>query len=58
MPNYVYECSCGQTLEITHSIHDDPDIECNNCDSMMYRVMQGAHVSFKGAGFYSTDKND
>jgi putative FmdB family regulatory protein len=57
MPSYVYECECGQIYDVTHSIHEDPDIECDNCGGSMYRKMQGANVSFKGSGFYSTDKN-
>jgi putative FmdB family regulatory protein len=57
MPTYVYECACGQVIDLQHSIHEDPDIECDNCDSMMQRKVQGAYVTFKGTGFYSTDKN-
>jgi putative FmdB family regulatory protein len=57
MPNYVYECACGQVYDVTHSIHEDPDVECDNCGGTMERKMQGAYVAFKGSGFYSTDKN-
>lgn len=57
MPTYVYECACGKIIDLFHSIHDDPDIECDNCGSMMQRKPQGAYTQFKGSGFYSTDKN-
>lgn len=57
MPTYVYECACGQVFDVTHSIHVDPEVECDNCGSTMERKPQGAFVSFKGSGFYSTDKN-
>lgn len=58
MPSYVYGCECGQVLDITHSITEDPDIECNNCDSMMRRIPQSTTVTFGSGGFYTTDKND
>lgn len=56
MPTYSYECECGQILDITHSMFDEPDIECDNCDSMMRRKLSAPIVTFKGSGFYSTDK--
>lgn len=56
MPTYDYECACGQILEIQHSITDEPDIECNNCDGMMQRKISVPEIRFNGKGFYSTDK--
>lgn len=58
MPAYTYGCECGQVLDIIHSIMEDPDIECNNCDSMMHRIPQVTAVTFGSDGFYTTDKND
>lgn len=57
MPTYVYECACGQIFDVTHSIHEDPDVECDNCGGSMERKPQAAFAQFKGSGFYSTDKN-
>jgi putative FmdB family regulatory protein len=57
MPNYVYECVCGQVFDVTHSIHDDPDVECDNCGSTMERKPQAPAAQFRGSGFYSVDKN-
>ena len=57
MAMYTYECACGQVLEISHNITEDPEIECNNCDGMMYRkIVPIGGVSFKGSGFYKTDQ--
>ena len=56
MPIYTYECPCGQVLDINHPISETPDIECNNCDSMMHKVFGVAGIHFKGSGFYTTDK--
>lgn len=57
MPIYVYDCACGQVLDIFHSIAENPDIECNNCDSMMQRKIQNIRgVSFKGKGFAINDQ--
>jgi predicted nucleic acid-binding Zn ribbon protein len=41
------------------SIHaEEPtDIECAECGEPMRQVVGGVAVSFKGSGFYSTDKN-
>ena len=58
MPTYVYECPCGQIFDVTHSIHDDPDVECNNCGGYMMRKPQVLAVTFNGSGFYRTDKNN
>ncbi len=57
MPKYVYQCSdCRAQRELTHSIHEDPIIECYMCDDQfMYRVVQTAGVAFNGSGFYSND---
>ena len=57
MATYVYECACGQVYDVVHSIHEDPDVECDNCAGGMTRVPQAAATQFKGSGFYSTDKN-
>lgn len=58
MPTYVYECpGCGQVFDVTHSIHDDPEIDCDTCECTMRRKPQGAYAQFKGSGFYTTDKN-
>lgn len=57
MASYVYECACGQVYDVTHSIHEDPDVECDHCGGDMWRKPQGAFTQFKGSGFYSTDKN-
>jgi putative FmdB family regulatory protein len=57
MPLYVYECPCGQVFDVTHSIHEDPDVECDNCGGYMFRKPQPTVVTFNSGGFYSTDKN-
>ena len=58
MPTYVYECACGQIYDVVHSIHEDPDVECDNCQGGMYRKPSLSAVAFKGNGFYYTDKNN
>lgn len=56
MPVYTYECACGQVLDVTHSIFDEPEVDCDNCESTMQRVISAPNIQFKGPGFYSTDK--
>lgn len=55
MPNYTYQCKCGHKLDVTHSIHLDPEYKCPDCKVVMQRVPQTAAVQFKAGGFYSTD---
>lgn len=55
MPNYTYQCKCGHKLDVTHSIHLDPEYKCPDCKVVMQRVPQTASVQFKAGGFYSTD---
>ena len=56
MPAYTYECACGQVWDVRHSIHEEPEFECDNCGGAMERVIAAPAVQFKGSGFYSTDK--
>ena len=58
MPTYVYECPCGQIYDVQHSIHEDPDVECDYCGGGMERKPSFGAVTFKGTGFYYTDKNN
>ena len=55
MPTYVYECPCGQTYDVQHSIHEEPEIECQKCGGEMSRIPQRTSVTFSSPGFYSTD---
>jgi putative FmdB family regulatory protein len=58
MPTYSYECECGQVWDVVHSIHDDPELECDNCaGSMTRKISPISSIKFNGKGFYSTDKH-
>ena len=42
MPTYDYFCEkCDITIEVTHSIHDSPEVLCEKCNEKMRRVMSG-----------------
>ena len=56
MPTYLYACECGDSIEINHSIKDDPVIECAVCGEAMSRRVAEVSVKFRGSGFYSTEK--
>ena len=57
MPLYTYECTCEHTLEIHHSINEDPEIECPTCETnMQRRIGNIGGIRFNGTGFYSTDQ--
>jgi len=57
MATYEFEC-CGITQSITASIREQlPRPVCSICNGDMQRVYSPFGISFKGNGFYSTDKN-
>ena len=58
MPTYTYRCeNCGHQFDIHQSFADQPLKACPKCKKrMLYKVYQPAGVSFKGSGFYVTDK--
>ena len=38
MPRYDYKCSkCEHSFEVTHSIHEDPEIKCEKCKAISNR---------------------
>jgi putative FmdB family regulatory protein len=59
LPLYEYVCEAGHIRKEIRSIHaEEPtDIKCAECGEPMRQVVGGVAVSFKGSGFYSTDKN-
>ena len=58
MAYYDYKCQdCNTTTTINRSMtEDDPGYNCTTCNSVLTRVYSNVGVSFKGSGFYSTDK--
>jgi len=55
MPSYLYLCVCGDSTEVSHSIHLDPEVKCGDCGEEMQRRPQGAAIKFNAGGFYSVD---
>lgn len=58
MALYDYKCECGNSVEISHPMHWEPEVLCAKCTKVMRKVLFAAGVSFKGSGFYSTDKKN
>lgn len=57
MPVYEYRCElCGKTFDIQHSMTEHHSPACTDCVKPLKRVFRLAGVSFKGSGFYRTDK--
>lgn len=55
MPTYIYKCiKCSKQEEVVHSINSVYNDFCV-CGGEMKKVFYPAGISFKGAGFYSTD---
>ena len=58
MPTYEYRClGCGQQLEATQAMKDEPLTDCPSCGAtqLQRQISLGAGMIFKGAGFYDTD---
>lgn len=57
MPTYTYRCDeCGQ-FDWVHPITSVIDV-CPKCGSTdIHKVFNSVGISFKGGGFYSTEKN-
>ncbi len=58
MAYYDYRCQdCENTVTVSRGMtEDDPGYICDTCNSALTRVYSNVGVSFKGSGFYSTDK--
>ena len=58
MPLYEYVCDNEHKLVEIRSIHDDNEpTKCPECSEPLRQVIAGVSVSFKGSGFYATDRN-
>ena len=56
VPTYDYECrSCGNRIEVIHSMLDDGPSTCEVCGGALRRVIYPTGIIFKGSGFYKTD---
>lgn len=57
MPTYDYKCpACKSMIEVVHSIHDKPYMECKDCNlPMAIHISMKKGIHFKGSGFYETD---
>lgn len=52
MPIYDYLCcDCGTIKEVVHSIKEDPEVLCKECDEQMVRSISRVGVQFKGKGW-------
>lgn len=58
MPLYEYKCKdCDTSKIVSRSFSEsDPGYKCDTCNSNLIRVYSNVGVTFKGSGFYSTDK--
>ncbi|NBT46636.1 MAG: zinc ribbon domain-containing protein [Actinobacteria bacterium] len=55
---YDYVClNCDTSVEKERSINDaEPTYLCKDCGYRLQRVYTPAVISFKGGGFYTTDR--
>lgn len=57
MAFYDYKCStCGNKIEVRHSIKATPTIICEICGCVMLKLIsKNTSLEFVGNGFYETD---
>ena len=57
MPTYSYYCSkCDKTVNVMHSIMEDPELSCKICRSLMKRLVSGGSgTHYRGSGWFSKD---
>jgi putative FmdB family regulatory protein len=58
MAVYDYKCdACENVQEEMHGMKEMPEIKCNNCGSIMHKLISGGTgFILKGDGFYSTSQ--
>ncbi len=58
MPSYEYKCpECDIRFVVIRSILEkDPGYECETCKIQLNQVYSLGGITFKGSGFYRTDK--
>jgi putative FmdB family regulatory protein len=59
MPIYEFECKdcIDSRITVSWNINDNiPNYNCSICGHTMVRVYSAPAVTFKGTGFYKTDK--
>lgn len=57
MPTYDYKCkNCNEIFTLTHSFSDEEPKLCPECGNDMRKLFGAVPASFKGEGFYTTDK--
>jgi putative FmdB family regulatory protein len=57
MPTYEYRCrNCGHTFDVVQAMIDEPLTVCPVCGGELRKVFAPPAISFKGSGFYSTDR--
>jgi putative FmdB family regulatory protein len=58
VPSYIYQCENKHREEHTHSMTETPALTCDLCQTPMTRIPSAITTTFKGSGFYSTDKGN
>jgi putative FmdB family regulatory protein len=58
MPTYNYKCkNCDEIFTLIHPMSDDSEKKCITCDNTLVRKpMTDSRPTFKGEGFYTTDR--
>lgn len=59
MPTYVYNCkACNYDRDVRHGMQETPKIECEECDSIMKKVIRSSNFQLKGKGWFGKSKDN
>lgn len=57
MPTYDYQCpDCKDVHVVVHGFHEEISRDCPKCKVKLRKKFTAVPTSFKGEGFYTTDK--
>ena len=57
MPTYVYNCKeCNYDRDIKHGMTETPVIECEECNTVMKKVIRSTSFQLKGNGWFGKSK--
>ena len=57
MATFSYKCdNCNTEVKQIHSVNDNPEIFCYNCDNKMFKKIQNVNISYSNKDFHGKSK--
>ena len=52
---YTFQCTCGKTVIVDHSIHEPHPVFHAGCGGKLTRIFDPVPAHYRGSGFFATD---